>query len=265
MRWLLCLLAALLIAVAAGPVTGTQSSRVWAKSSSSKKKSTKKKKKKVKNGFVKRSGRWYYLVDGKKQTGWITVGKRVYYGKKHGSYKGSLLEGWQEIGKKEYYFRESGKKKVVCSAVRGRTEKINGISCVFRKDGSFKKYKYASGRGGFINTVGELARHNQCRNNLLASLTVAQACLETGYGRQMYRNNLFGIRAGSGYRSYRSYEESVKDYTAFMRRYIPRIFGVRNASTACAIVGRSGYAEAGGYGSILISIVHSNGLTRFDR
>ena len=44
------------------------------------------------------------------------------------------------------------------------------------------------------------ARMNQAKNNILASLVVAQACVETGFGANIYRNNLFGIRAGSGYR-----------------------------------------------------------------
>ncbi len=258
-RLLVCLIAALAISVAAAPIMQSESGTVWAKSN-------KKNKKKKKKGFVKESGRWYYYKDGKKQTGWFTVGSRKYYGHKSGSgkKKGELAKGWATVKGKEYYFRTEGKKGVICSAAISGTAKVNGIKCVFDEDGNLVRCKKAGATNTFIEKVGEMARMNQAKNNILASLVVAQACLETGYGSSIYRNNLFGIRAGSGYRAYDSWEASIADYVEFMHTYIPSIFGVRDAYTACAIIGRSGYAEAGGYGSMLSSIVASNNLTRFN-
>ncbi len=266
-RILICLIAALGIVIAAAPILQTESGTVWAASKkAAKKKSSKKKKKNArKNGFVRKNGSWYYYEEGKKKTGWITVGTRRYYAVRTGSRRGRLVEGWFTIKKKQYYFREEGKKGVICSLAAGGTCKVNGIKCIFDEEGQFVKCKHAGSTDGFINEIGEKARINQVYNNILASLVVAQACLETGYGSNVYHNNLFGIRAGSGYRRYDSYDESIEDYVEFMHTYIPRIFGVRDSGTACSIIGRSGYAEAGGYGSILMSIVSSNDLTRFDK
>ena len=218
-----------------------------------------------KTGFVKRKGDWYYLVNGKKQKGWITVGKRTYYARKKGKDKYKLVTGWLKLGKKWYYFQEKGKKWKICSKNTSRKVKINGITCLFNSDGSFKKYKYAGKKKGFVQKIGEMARDNQAKNNILASLVTAQACLETGYGRSIHHNNLFGIRSGFGYRRYKSWENSLKDYTQFMKSYVPEVFGVRNSSSACWIVGRSGYAQARNYGSALLNIVQSQNLYRFNK
>ncbi len=261
-RLLVCLIAALVVSIAAAPVIQPEYGTVWAKSKKKNKK--KKKKKKKKNGFVKKNGNWYYYENGSKQTGWFTVGGRKFYGQT-GSKKGQLAKGWTTIGKKDYFFRTEGKKGVICSQAVSGSASVNGIKCIFDADGQIVKYKYAKARDGFINTVGEMARECQAKNDILAALIVAQACLETGYGANVYHNNLFGIRAGSGYRSYDSWEESMEDYVAFMKTYIPWIFGVRNASRACSIIGNAGYAEAGGYGSLLYSIVCQNNLTRFSK
>lgn len=272
-RMLLCLFAAMILSIAAGPVLRPDTHTVRAEAldepltdePAAQEPVVQAPKKKGRTGFVKKNGGWYYYKNGKKQTGWITVGKRVYFGKKKGSNKGMLLEGWVKKNGKLYYFRESGKKKVRCSMCRNGTYKINGISCVFRANGSFKKFKYAGRQNGFVGTIGEMAREMQAKHNILASLIVAQACLETGYGRHIYRNNLFGIRRGSGYRTYKNWRSSVEDYVSFMQQYIPRIFGVLNWYSACSIVGGSGYAEAGNYGSALIAITQSQNLTRFNR
>lgn len=264
-RILICLIVMLAFQVAAAPVLQMNSTVAWAKSKKKTKKKTKAKTKKKKTGFVKKNGNWYFLKDGKRQTGWITFKGRRYFAYKKGSRKGRLVRGWFKRGKKEYYFRETGKKRVVCSMAIDCTVKINGIKCIFDEDGNFVKCKYAGKKNGFINTVGEMARLNQVRNNILASLVVAQACVETGFGANVYRNNLFGIYHGNSYGSYSSWEESLEDYVDFMHTYIPSIFGVRDWSTACYIVGHSGYAAASNYYSALVSVVQSNNLTRFDK
>ena len=264
-RILICLIVMLAFQVAAAPVLQMNSTVAWAKSKKKTKKKTKAKTNKKKTGFVKKNGNWYFLKDGKRQTGWITFKGRRYFAYKKGSRKGRLVRGWFKRGKKEYYFRETGKKRVVCSMAIDCTVKINGIKCIFDEDGNFVKCKYAGKKNGFVNTVGEMARLNQVRNNILASLVVAQACVETGFGANVYRNNLFGIYHGNSYGSYSSWEESLEDYVDFMHTYIPSIFGVRDWSTACYIVGHSGYAAASNYYSALVSVVQSNNLTRFNK
>ena len=271
---LICLITALVLTAAAAPVLRTESSVVWAASAKktkkkSSKKTTSKKKKKTtttkRDGFIKKNGNYYYLKDGKKQTGWITVGNRKYYGIRNGSPKGRLARGWHKVGKKTYFFRQDTKLGLACSLAIDGVAKVNGITCIFNEDGELEECKYAGNTNGFVNKVGEMARMNQAKNNILASLVVAQACVETGYGSNIYHNNLFGIRAGSGYRKYDSWQDSIDDYVNFMHTYIPSIFGVRDSSSACWIIGRSGYAEAGGYGSALLSVVYQQNLTRFNK
>ena len=262
-RLILCLIVVLACTIATAPVLRTESSIVWAKKKTKKKKKEKETTKK--EGFVKKNGHYYYYQDGKKQTGWITVGDRQYYGIKSGSNRGRLVTGWYTIRKEKYFFREEGKKGVICSLAIDGTAKVNGIMCVFDEDGELVDCKYAGSTDGFVNKVGELARMNQAKNNILASLVVAQACVETGYGANIYHNNLFGIRSGHGYRHYSSWEKSLEHYTSFMKSYLPYVFGVRNSSRVCSIVGSSGYASARNYGSMLYSIILSHDLTRFNK
>lgn len=258
-RMLLHIIAVFLILAAVFSVLPGSMRTVYAAQTSGESEST------GKTGFMKKKDDWYYLVNGKKQKGWIKVGNRTYFGRTKGKDKYTLVKGWLKKGKNWYYFKESGKKGRICSMVYGRTLKINGITCIFNRNGSFRKYKYAGSKKGFVNKIGEMARDNQARNNILASLVTAQACLETGYGRSIHYNNLFGIRSGNGYRHYSSWEKSLQHYTSFMKSFVPWVFGVRNSYRACSIVGSSGYAQAGNYGSMLSTIIINNNLTRFNR
>ena len=257
-KLLLSLIAALILLLAAAYLPGNSSHHALAEETDTVENTGK-------TGFMKKKGNWYYLIDGKKQKGWITVGDRTYFAKKKGKEKNILVKGWLKKGNKWYYFREKGKKGKICSMVSNGTFKINGISCIFNEDGTFDKCENRGSRKGFVQKIGEMARENQAKNNILASLVVAQACLETGYGRSVYHNNLFGIRSGYKYRRYSSYEKSMEDYTEFMKSYVPQVFGVRNSTRACSIVGRSGYAQARNYGSALIQIVIAHNLTRFNK
>ena len=271
---IVCLILALTLTATVVPVLRTEPATCWAKTkkkSSKKKKKTKKKTKKKKKavqkeGFVKKNGNWYFLEKGRKKTGWFTVGDKKFYGFKKGSQKGQLAMGWQTIGKRDYFFRQEGRAGVICALCVNCVAKANGIACIFDEEGNIEKCKNAEkSDGSFVNEVGELARLNQAKNDILASLVVAQACVETGFGANIYCNNIFGIRAGSGWRKYKDYQEAIDDYVAFMHQYIPRIFGVHDWQSACWIIGRSGYAEAGNYGSALVSVVQSHKLTRFNK
>lgn len=216
----------------------------------------------VKTGFVKQGSRMYYYgSDHRKKTGWITVNGRIYFAKLRKPYKGSLLTGWQTIGGKEYYFRKKGKAGLLGMAYAGRVRKVNGISCVFNDKGVFTGCKYAGSRSGFIGTIGEMARNNQRKNNILATVVVAQACLETGYGKYIYHNNLFGIYGGR----YSSWQGSMEGYNAYIRRYFPSLIGCRNHYTYVNRIASGGYAAAGNYGSSLRWIISSFNLTRFAR
>ncbi len=264
---LMCLFMILMMTAVLVPAVNPESSMVYASESKSKKKH----KKTVKNGFREENDNWYYYKDGKKQTGWFKVKNKKFYGRKTGD-KGRLLQGWWELNGETYFFRQNGKKGVICSLAVDGVAKANGIKCVFDKKGQLVKCanaettKASTRNERFIRKVGELARKTQARENILASLIVAQACLETGFGAHVYGNNLFGIREGSPtYHTYDSWEDSIAGYVKFMHTYIPSIFGVRNSITATSIIGRSGYAQASGYGSSLLSIIIKYDLRRFNK
>ena len=230
------------------------------KKAASTKKEAAKKTAAARQGFVKIGSGWYYYgEDHRMMTGWIHVGGRKYYGRTSGSRKGSLLTGWQTIGGKEYYFSETGGAGAIGRAYAGCTKKVNGISCVFNQEGVFTGCRYAGGTGSFVSRIGEMARHNQRKNNILATVTVAQAILETGYGSVKPHNNLFGIYGGR----YSSEAESLEGYNAYIRRYFPSLIGCRNYYTYASRIGNGGYAQAGGYTSALLQIISQNGLTKY--
>lgn len=131
---------------------------------------------------------------------------------------------------------------------------------------------------------------------ILPSVTMAQAALETGWGKATVgsANNLFGIKAtgspneywdgsyvtagtkedyGSGqvnvtskFRKYKSTEDSIRDHNRLLMtaaRYAP----VRNATTAEAqalALQSCGYATAQNYANSLISIIRQHNLTSLD-
>ena len=241
-----------------------KSSSKSSKSSDSSKKSkkSKKKKKKKKVGKYKKNGSWYINNEnGKHMKGFIEYNGKIYYANK----KGVLQKGWQTIKGKEYYFQTTGSRKTICSAYTG-VKTINGIKVKFSKKGAFVKCVNAVSGKDFVSTFGEKARINQMKTGLSAVLTMAQAILESNYGKSslaVNQHNLFGIRSGVNYRSYASDDESLADYTAFIEQYFPSLFGVTDWAHAIYVVGHGGYAEASNYYSSLMGVVSANNLTRF--
>lgn len=146
----------------------------------------------------------------------------------------------------------------------------------------------------FIQTVGEMARKDMAESGVLASLTIAQAILESGWGTSELAQNanaLFGIKADSRwsgkaysketqecydgvnyttvtalFRAYGSWEESVADHSAFLlagSRYAA-VIGETDYKTACKAIKVAGYATAPDYAERLISLIEEYGLTAYD-
>lgn len=146
----------------------------------------------------------------------------------------------------------------------------------------------------FIGLVGPLARADMQKNGVLASLTIAQAILESGWGTSELAQNanaLFGIKADSRwggrayskdtkecydgvnytavtalFRAYDSWEESVSDHSAFLlagSRYAA-VIGEKDYKTACKAIKAAGYATAPDYAEKLISLIERYGLTAYD-
>jgi flagellar protein FlgJ len=125
---------------------------------------------------------------------------------------------------------------------------------------------------------------------------VAQAALETGWGRHVPRasdgsagHNLFGIKAGrswegerashatqeftngrmqaerADFRTYDSVEQSFNDYVALLRgnpRYAPALAVAGNSGAYATALQRAGYATDPQYAQKLTSIAHGPRLNR---
>jgi len=145
----------------------------------------------------------------------------------------------------------------------------------------------------FIARVGALASADMKRSGILASLTIAQAILESGWGTSelaVYANALFGIKADSrwngrtyskastewvgtryvtvyaSFRAYNSWEQSVADHSDFLNtgtRYAA-VIGEKNYKKACTAIHKAGYATAPDYADRLIRLIETYGLTAYD-
>lgn len=146
----------------------------------------------------------------------------------------------------------------------------------------------------FINKFAPIAIRVQAKYNLPASLILAQAALESGWGNSSLSQepyfNFFGMKLGSGaglysgksinmrtrevvnnddiyvmdnFRTYTSPEQSFTDLALRHQRFnIP----LENASgyEAVKLVSDSGYATSPLYATVLKKIISDYDLTRFD-
>lgn len=147
----------------------------------------------------------------------------------------------------------------------------------------------------FIKTVGALASADMKKSGVLASLTVAQAILESAWGKSELAtggNALFGIKAtkswkgkvyckdtkecydgvnlvdvkNAAFRAYDSWEESVEDHSAFLKankRY-KEVIGETDYKKACEAIKAAGYATDPDYVEKLVKLIEDYELTEFD-
>ncbi|MDF2724971.1 MAG: hypothetical protein K0Q59_4646 [Paenibacillus sp.] len=141
----------------------------------------------------------------------------------------------------------------------------------------------------FISILAPMAVKDQRSTGVLASITIAQAALESAWGAVAPGNNLFGIKGKGqeavtqeyqngefviimdGFRVYSSWAESVADHSRFLienGRYTAVGFFGYCASLdyvgAANALQKAGYATDPAYASKLISIIESYQLNRFD-
>ncbi len=88
----------------------------------------------VKSGLIEESGKTYYYVNNKKQTGWQTISGEKYYF----DTDGGMVTGFKKIGEKTYYFQEKGKSS---------SQKEDGILLVGWKRVNGKKYYFDAADG----------------------------------------------------------------------------------------------------------------------
>ncbi|MBY5406352.1 DUF2272 domain-containing protein [Rhizobium leguminosarum] len=143
----------------------------------------------------------------------------------------------------------------------------------------------------FIEFVGERARTAMAATGVPASVTVAQAIVETGWGKHTIGSakNLFGIKgkgpAGSvtvptkeyvngqwvtiqaAFAKYNSFEESITEHARFFlrnKRYAKALSVKGDAEAFAREIHKAGYATGPDYATMLIKVMRRNNLRRFD-
>lgn len=143
----------------------------------------------------------------------------------------------------------------------------------------------------FINSLKDGAIDTMKKYGVLASVTIAQAILESGWGQSgltINANNLFGIKAtgnepyvlmntaeyingeritiNAKFRKYNSLAESIEDHGKFLTqnsRY-NNILWVKDYRIVCRLIQQDGYATDPNYSRLLISIIEENNLQQWD-
>ena len=145
----------------------------------------------------------------------------------------------------------------------------------------------------FIEKIGKAAVKYYKTYMILPSLTIAQAILESGWGKSDLAkrcHNYFGMKWVSGcgckYKSYKTAEQSrdgsyytitakfrkysslslgIKGYYEFLQypRY-KALKGVTDYKKACILVKEFGWAPSLSYTNLLIDLIEQYDLTRFD-
>ncbi|NQX66818.1 glycoside hydrolase family 73 protein [Paenibacillus alba] len=140
-------------------------------------------------------------------------------------------------------------------------------------------------KDSFIDQVAPTAQADMLEYGILASVTIAQAILESSWGRSAPGNNLFGIKGSGqqqatqefingkwiqivdGFRVYESWAESIRDHSLLLaqnQRY-KNVLNERNYLIASKELQRAGYATDPKYADKLIQIIEGSDLTRFDQ
>ncbi|MED2006987.1 glucosaminidase domain-containing protein [Brevibacillus borstelensis] len=147
----------------------------------------------------------------------------------------------------------------------------------------------------FIERIAQIAVEEMKRTQIPASLTIAQAILESSWGESgltQKANNLFGIKgtgpAGSvfmptteyvngqkvkvnaNFRAYNNWAESIADHSKLIlngtRDKPKRYHGVLGADykTACHAIKEGGYATDPNYPQLLIDLIEKYNLQKYD-
>ena len=148
-------------------------------------------------------------------------------------------------------------------------------------------------RADFIAKIGPLAQTDAKISRILASLTIAQAILESNNGNSTLTreaNALFGIKATNwrgkvwtgktveyynpnspttitaGFRAYDSWQKSIEDHSNLLTnasRY-KAVIDEKDYKKACKAIHAAGYATDPQYANKLIKLIEDHNLTKFD-
>lgn len=146
------------------------------------------------------------------------------------------------------------------------------------------------GNPDFIREIAPAAVEDMMGTGVLASITIAQAILESNWGRSAPGNNLFGVKGSGqqltteeeingimvtivdGFAVYDSWLDSIKGHSTFLRvngRYEAAGFFSACANLdfrgAARALQRAGYATDSAYADKLVTIIASSNLYQYDK
>ena len=157
---------------------------------------------------------------------------------------------------------------------------------------SVQAYTLTEEQQKFINSIKDEAIISYQKYNILPSLTIAQAILESSWGKSTLStkgNNLFGVKAYSdwtgssislatkeyvkgqyvhtraNFKAYSTLSDSIKDHSLLLSS--DNYAGVRNSKNyteACTAIYTCGYATAPTYSDSLIEIINCYELYKYD-
>lgn len=144
----------------------------------------------------------------------------------------------------------------------------------------------------FIQRIAPGAIETQKKYGVFASISIAQAILESGWGKSAIGNNLFGIKADSSwsgeyvecgtkeydgggaysttakFRAYSNWGESVEDHGKFLKdnsRYAKAgLFSAKDYIGQAYALKSAGYATDPNYPMMLIELIQKYGLNQYD-
>lgn len=150
----------------------------------------------------------------------------------------------------------------------------------------------------FIKVIGESAKKDMQTSHILASITTAQAILESAYGTSELAkkaNALFGIKKNgwtgktytvkskeeengklvwrtSVFRKYNSYAESIVDHSSYLKTRkadgknltYSKVVGECNYKKAAQALQNAGYSSYSNYANMLCNLIEKYKLTQYD-
>lgn len=276
-----------------------------------------------KTGWVNTNNNWSYYQQGKKVTGWLQGGNDWYYFDKNGKMATSWLQGgndwyyfnptsgrmqknWLQGGNDWYYFNStSGRMQKGWLDEKGDWYyfKNNGMMAtgyyngyLFSNSGKWISNFTLTGLGAknFISQIGEVAKIVADEYGIYASMMIAQAGLESGWGSSLLSqqaHNLFGVKwSGKGnyvtmptleyyggayhtvnapFAAYNTYYESLVGYATMIKTRFPK--STKSYSPTYQDAARNlrngiygTYATDPEYASKLVSVINTYGLYKYD-
>ena len=231
------------------------------------------------DGFYSNWGRTYYFqadgsrLDNNFYTNW---GRTYYFGDDGARWDNRFMNAFGNV----YYFGSDG------SRATNTTINLGYGDLTFDNQGRL------SSNNAFISSIVNGAIQGWAQHQILPSLTLAQAILESAWGKSTLAStyhNLFGIKGSyngmsvnmptyeeyggrmvlinDAFRRYPDNNASVQDHTDFLiknSRY-HNLIGVRDANTATYLIRADGYATASTYTNSLRNVINTYDLTRYDR